>query len=214
MSRRVVLPVIVTLGMLALTGCTASPGAAPAPEPSTSVIVGSSSTPAPEPSPSPSLVPTTPPTVELPRTAPECAEIVPIDWFREHSYDGFEGPLDAPPFTADRLPGPIAKQLLTEATVLRTCMWGIPQSDAVLYLAVMALDTTRAQALVDAMASSSLYTHRTAYSDPIFSRDFPNGLGSSFAQGFADGYWAVARGTIPEKDSAEFVHMALTAARG
>lgn len=206
MTPRTVLAVLLLFtGALALTGCTADPATTPAPSPTQDVIVGSEQTPTPTPEPSP--------TTALPTAAPACDQILPIVWLQDHIDDRLTDGVEFDTFSADALPGPVAKKAFESATVLRACGWGIPNSDGG-FSAVLLTITPDAEAeLIAAMASSSLYLHRIDHQSPVSSRVLDDGIGWGFAQGFDGGYWAVVQGTMIDPDtSAELVGMALESA--
>jgi hypothetical protein len=205
-------------GILSLAGCTAS-GPDVEPTPSQSAILGSEQTPTPTPSSTPTAEETPEPSPEptatpLPETAPDCGQLISLAWLRENLDDEVEGPDVEGTLTEESLPGPVAREAFESATVIRSCVWGIPYSDGAFRLSILSIAPGAQQKLIDAMAASSLYTRHDDRPYPIYSRTVNDSIGAGgYAQGFAAGYWVMATGTLIDADTAaQIVGIALDAA--
>lgn len=193
---------LAVLGIIALAGCT--PETEPAPTPTTDLIVGSEQTS----TSSPSV--TSDAADAEPTEAPSCDELAPLDWLHERIHPDIASSHGDYTFTADGLPGPVAKDAFQRSTVLRSCAWGIPETDGGFTVAVLTIDAHDEQTLTDALASSEVYTTRDDAGYTMYTRTIEDGIGASFAQGFAHGYWVVAQGTmLSEEHAATIVNLAL-----
>lgn len=89
--------------------------------------------------------------------------------------------------------------------MLRSCFWGIPETDGGFSVAVLTIGSEDEQTLTDALASSDVYTTRNDVGYPMYTRTIEDGIGASFAQGFAHGYWVVAQGTMLSEEHAAVI---------
>ncbi len=110
------------------------------------------------------------------------------------------------PFTANGLPGPVAKKAFETASVLRRCGWGIPYSDGGFHVTILTITPEAETELDTALSSSSVYTAQHGHNRSIYSRVWDDGIGWGFAQGFDSGYWVVSSGTmVSPETTAELV---------
>lgn len=137
--------------------------------------------------------------------APPCDELAPIDWLHERIHPDIEPFHGGYEFTADGLPGPVAKEAFLSSTVLRSCFWGIPQTDGGFSVAVLNIKPGDEQTLAAALAASDVYTTRDDVGYTMYTRVIEDGIGASFAQGFAHGYWVVAQGTMLSEEHAAII---------
>lgn len=140
-----------------------------------------------------------------PVMAPPCDELAPIDWLHERIHPDIEPFHGGYEFTADGLPGPVAKEAFLSSTVLRSCFWGIPQTDGGFSVAVLNIKPGDEQTLAAALAASDVYTTRDDVGYTMYTRVIEDGIGASFAQGFAHGYWVVAQGTMLSEEHAAII---------
>lgn len=208
MHRRLTLTATALLAVLALTGCT---GAAAETEPATSQ--------APAPSPTSPATPTTSePAWPESAIAPECEDVISLDWLTTNIDPRIEGPDIFTP-TSEWITGPVAQEAFDDSAFLAGCTWGIPQSDGGFYVIVMAVTPEVQEPLTEAFATSGVYDVREdEYVDSdgtkaaVYSRDLTDGIGSGYAHGFHSGYWVIVNGTLVNPDSAaEVANMALAA---
>lgn len=89
--------------------------------------------------------------------------------------------------------------------MLRSCYWEIPQSDGGFSVAVLTTEPDDEQTLSGALAASDVYTTRDDVGYTMYTRVIEDGIGASFAQGFAHGYWVVAQGTMLSEEHAAII---------
>jgi len=209
----------VVLGAALLSGCTPGDsggglvGTVPtSPAPTSTPATATPSTPAPSPTadadPSPE-----------PKAAPECKAIASLEWLKSNFDDQLDGP-DEFDFSGDGLPGPTAQNAAAQSDDLISCAWGIPYSDGVFTVSVLAITPEAEEPLVAALQSSAKYDARAdsyigpdGVPAPTFSHTFEDGIGFGLAYAFYDGYWVIASGTmISPDDAVVLTQKALTAA--
>ncbi|MEW1835994.1 hypothetical protein [Microbacterium sp. NPDC079995] len=150
--------------------------------------------------------------------APECTDIVTLEWLQENFHDQIDGP-DEYEFSGAGLPGPAAQRAADESETLRACAWGIPGSDGVFTVSIHTIAPDVLGPFVSALESSSKYTSREdGYVGPdgppamTFSYAFEEGIGYGLSYAFHNGYWVISSGTmISPDDAVALTQKALTA---
>lgn len=163
--------------------------------------------------------PSTPEPKPAPLSAPACEDIATLGWLQENLHEEIEGP-DHFDFDGAGLPGPAARRAVAESDVLAACTWGIPYSDGVFYVAVIAVEEEVRTGLVSALESSPKYTNRAdgyvnaeGETAATFSHVYESDNGYGLAYALSSGYWIISSGTmISPDDATRLTGMALEAA--
>ncbi len=184
--------------VLAATGCTAE---TPAEEEVLSTTPPPSQAPrqTPETNPSP---PTPTPTRNV-VSIPPCDDMLTTEQVRAVARDDARiGPLSTIAWSAEALPGPLARAAYEAARTTTSCGWGIPQSDGVVNLEVALLEAQAERELQTALSTSSEYSQDASSGVDVFYRAVEDGIGSVLAYALSDGVWVIVDATLVDETTA------------
>lgn len=112
------------------------------------------------------------------------------------------GPLSTIAWSAETLPGPLARAAYEGARETTSCGWGIPMSDGVVNVEVALLEPQVEQELRTALTASNEYAYERFSRVDVFHRDVEDGIGSVLAYALSDGVWVIVDGTLVDKTTA------------
>lgn len=129
--------------------------------------------------------------------------------------DRVEGPDPLDVVEAPSVLGPVARETFATATDAVGCTYGIPESDGGFYAMVLDVDAESASELVSALEASDEFARTTRGDIVMFSKGFPEGIGTYLGYAFEGSIWAIVQGTmVGPETSVNVAADAVTAARG
>lgn len=136
-------------------------------------------------------------------SVPPCDEMLTTEQVRAAADDDARvNALASTAWSAEALPGPLARDAHEGARTTTSCGWGIPQSDGIVHLEVALLEAQVQRDLQTALEASSEYSHDTSAGIELFSREVTDGLGSVLAYALSDGVWVIIDGTLVDETTA------------
>lgn len=178
---------VAALLVIALTGC-----AGMQPSPTGSVVPTITAV-----SPAPTVHPTDSASTDRALTIPGCDELIPLDQVQQYEAWANVVLLQDEAELGAELPGPAAQHTAAEARQSQGCSLGVPQSDAMVAVAVLEIDGTARDRLIRELRSEPEYTETDVEGAPSFASSPEEGMGgTTVSYTFVGTAWIILRGTL------------------